>query len=206
MRWANEETWDSIINADAEQFGVPGDLVRAIIATESQFNPNAVRTEAGDQSSGLMQILYNTAKGEGYVGPVSGLLNPSVNLYYGTSYLAEQYQNARGDIQAAASAYNGGWRPDIGFGARATRSLTICLVRDSKGNCTKTRAVKVGEFSNQPYVDAVVANYGYFQGKVTGGSSSINLPFPPLTTISPKVIGLLVGLLVGFLGLRSRRG
>jgi hypothetical protein len=170
-RWANETKWDAVINDVAEHYGVPSDLVRAIIATESQFIPSAVRQEAKDASAGLMQILLGTARGEGYdgalgaPGALSGLFDPVTNLTYGTSYLAHQYHTAGGSIPRTASAYNGGYRPDLGFGSPATHAMTICLQKDTTGKCVKTRSVKQGEFSNQPYVDAVLANMDYFQKK-----------------------------------------
>lgn len=181
MRWANEEKWDALIESAASRFQVPADLVRAIIAVESQFNPAAYRIETAqnDQSSGLMQILLNTARGEGYNGPLgepgslTGIFNPSMNIVFGTSYLAGQYERAGGDVEATASAYNGGWNPSLGFGAKATRPVTVCLARDRNGKCIKVRNVPVGEYGNQPYVDAVLRNLAYFHGKQrtpTGGS------------------------------------
>ena len=172
MRWANEERYDNLIQVAAGNYDIPADLIRAVISTESQFQPQVVRKEATDQSIGLMQILYGTAKGEGYTGPLgdptllSGLFSPAANITFGASYLAGQYHRAGGNIASAASAYNGGWRPDIGFGAPATRPLSICLAKDTTGKCIRSRAVKVGEYSNKPYVDAVLANLEYFRNKV----------------------------------------
>lgn len=177
MRWANETKWDSAIQTAAGNYGIPADLIRAVIATESQFTPNVSRNEPAikDASIGLMQILYGTAQGEGYTGPVgdakalSGLYDPFTNITYGASYLAEQYNRAGRDVARAFSAYNGGWRPELGFGTKATKPLTICLARDTTtGKCIRTRAVKVGEFGNQPYVDAAMANYDYFLSKAGG--------------------------------------
>lgn len=207
-RWSNERTWDTAVEDAAHAFGVPANLVRAVIATETQFTPNAVRQEATDKSLGLMQILVGTARGEGFFGSEQELLDPVTNIHYGTSYLANMYDTA-GTLEGAASAYNGGWRPDIGFGARATRALTICLQRDTAGKCVKSRAVKIGEFGNQPYVDAVMANYQYFQGVYgDSGGTAPSLPQLPITLpeLSPKVIGILVGLLIGLLGLQRRGG
>lgn len=173
MKWTNEERWDDIIEIEAQRSGVPANLIRAIIGQESAFRPNVYRVEAAisDQSSGLMQILLATAKAQGYTGPIgdyrmlSGLFDPATNIHYGTSYLAEQWNRAGGDIAGAISAYNGGWRPILGFGEVASRPMTICLARDTSGKCIQTRSVPAGQYSNQPYVNAVLANYAYFENK-----------------------------------------
>jgi hypothetical protein len=172
MRWANEEMYDSAIEGAARQHDVPADLIRAVIATESNYRPEVSRVEKllNDASIGLMQILFNTAKGEGYAGTVQGLYDPTTNIAYGASYLSSMYHRAGGDVQRAMSAYNGGWRPELGFGTKATRPVTICLARDAAGKCTKTRNVQIGEFGNQPYVDATTANLQYFQSKRSTGS------------------------------------
>jgi len=215
MRWPHEEDFDAIINAAADRHGVPAALVRATIASESQFNPSAWRPEPAikDGSAGLMQILLGTAKGVGYGGSLgdrlqlTGLFAPATNIEYGTAYLATQYQRAGGDISGTISAYNGGWRPSIGFGARADHPMTITLARDTvTGKPIKTRVVQPGEFSNQPYVDAVLSNYAYFKDKegASTGVTQFTRPLTPTGTVNPKLVGLLVGLLLALLGLRSR--
>lgn len=216
-RWANEDAWTTAIKDAASRHGVPYPLVQAVIGVESAFRPGAYRVEpdkgTDNDSAGLMQILYSTAQGEGYDGTfgdsttLSGLFDPVTNIEYGTSYLARQYQRAGGDISAAASAYNGGWRPDIGFGAKATKPLSIILARDPQGNVTKRRQVKPGEFSNQPYVDAVLANFAYFDAKrrASEGITQFVTPTTETGAVNPKLLAALVGLLLGLLGIRSWR-
>lgn len=182
-RWTNEDTFNSIVDRVGARYNVDPDLIKAIIGQESAFRPTAYRPEPAiaDASIGLMQILLATARGEGYSGPagdaknLTGLYDPATNITFGTAYLESQLARAHGDMQAAISAYNGGWRPDIGFGAKATKPLTICLARDTAGKCIQSRDVKAGEFANQPYVNAVMANYQYFKSRipprVSGGAS-----------------------------------
>lgn len=205
MRWANEDRWLADITEIANRHGVPVPMVLAIIAVESQFNPNAFRQEAQDASYGLMQILTGTAHGVGFSGEPTELLDPVTNLEYGTAYLAEQWDRAGGDPAAAASAYNGGWRPDIGFGARATRELDICLMRDTAGKCVKSRHVLPGQFSNQSYADAVLANLSYFQAKQASSTGVTQFVRPTTETgaVNPKLIGVLVAVLLALLGIRS---
>lgn len=204
MRWANEDRWLADITEIANRHGVPVPMVLAIIAVESGFRPDAFRQEANDASYGLMQILTGTAHGVGFSGEPSELLDPVTNIEYGTAYLAEQWDRAGGDPAAAASAYNGGWRPDIGFGARATRPLTICLMRDTAGNCVKTHNVQPGEFSNQSYADAVLANLQYFQAKQASSTGVTQFVRPTTETgaVNPKLVGVLVAILIALLGAR----
>lgn len=188
-RWTNEDTWLIAIQRAADRYNVPPELIQAIIGQESGFRPTAYRSEPAiqDASIGLMQILYATAKGEGYTGPVgdaqrmTGLYEPATNIMFGTAFLETQLVRAQGHIPSAVSAYNGGWRPDIGFGAIMTRPITICLARDTTGKCIRSRNVPVGEYSNQPYVDAVIANYQYFLSKK---------PVAPTATAPPILAGV----------------
>lgn len=183
-RWASENAFDAQVSMAARNFVVPPELIKAIIAQESRFNPRAERVEAAisDKSVGLMQILYSTAKGEGYSGPIGtaaaldGLYEPLTNITYGTSYLQSMLQYTGGNVAAAISAYNGGWRPDIGFGAVATRPMVICLRRDSQGRCVETKNVGVGQYSNQDYVNKVLQNYDYFRSMMTP-------PQPPVAPV-----------------------
>lgn len=214
MRWANEERWDPIIKAKAATLGVPYQLIQAVIARESAFRPEAYRGEPQKQdgSIGLMQILYNTARSVGYTGPVgsaanlTGLYEPATNIEYGTRYLSKQYQLAAGSAAGAASAYNGGWRPELGFGRPATKALRLCVAYDQneKGKCIKWRDVKPGEYGNQEHVDAVLSNLEYFNTKARA-STPIGGAFVPVTETgdtNPKTLAALGGLLLVLLGIR----
>lgn len=94
----------------SEQRGFSETLfVRAIIASESSFNPKA-RSRAG--ARGLMQLMPSTAR---YVHQAlfgepllpAQLEDPYVNVALGTSYLLEMIYKFR-DIDLALAAYNGG--------------------------------------------------------------------------------------------------
>lgn len=214
-RWANEDQWTALIEGAASRYGVPAPLVQSVIAVESGFRPGAYRAEPkiGDGSSGLMQILYGTAKSVGYFGPsgdstqLTGLFDPATNIEYGTKYLAQQYRRA-GNAAGAASAYNGGWRPTLGFGAPATKALSVVLARDSTtGAPIRTRNVPVGEYANQPYVDAVLDTLRYFESKraATTGVTQFVTPTTEAGTVNPKLLAAMIGLLFGLLGIRFGR-
>lgn len=158
--------YDILILSASERHGVDPALIKAIIDKESRFNPLALRNEPAiqDASRGLMQILLRTARGEGFTGSPADLLNPEINIEYGTRYLKKCLRQA-GNMAGAASAYNGGYRPTLGFGKPATRVLTVCLARDQQtGECIRSRTVQPGEYANQPYVDGVLDSYAKYHG------------------------------------------
>lgn len=173
MRWANENTFDAEIAAAAAAESIPAPLLKAVIGQESKFDPNAIRLEPhGEASRGLMQLLYATAQEVGYAGAPEGLFDPAVNVALGARYLKKKIAQA-GSADGGISAYNGGYRPEIGFGAPATHPLTVCLAHDAAGNCIQTHAVAAGEFANQAYVNAVRGNLTYFAGIVGTTSQEV---------------------------------
>ena len=160
-----DSDFDTLIQAASVKYRVPVPLIKAVIAQESNFNPRAYRGEAklGDASRGLMQMLHSTARNLGYTGPAGddarktgGMYDPATAIEYGTKFLAGLLTRTGGKIPEAISAYNGGFRPELGFGARATKQVTVCLARDGQGKCIRTFTAKPGMFGNQPHVDKVM--------------------------------------------------
>ncbi len=96
---------DALIAQHAAAHGVPEALVHRIVKRESGYNPRA----SSRGHLGLMQIKYATARGMGYTGPASGLLDASTNLTYGVPYLANAYKVAGGNEDRAVSLYAGGY-------------------------------------------------------------------------------------------------
>lgn len=101
--------YESIIRAHAADDDLPPTLVAAVVYTESRFRPSA-RSSAG--ALGLMQLLPETAKGiavrtggERFV--VSDLLDPELNIRYGTWYL-RSLLDKYGDVPTALAAYHAG--------------------------------------------------------------------------------------------------
>ena len=56
-----------------------------------------------------MQIRYATARGMGYRGAVSGLLDANTNLTYAVPYLANAYRVSGGNPDRAVALYAGGY-------------------------------------------------------------------------------------------------
>ncbi|WP_413560337.1 lytic transglycosylase domain-containing protein [Bdellovibrio sp. HCB209] len=78
-------------------------LVKALIRQESAFNRTA-RSRA--RASGLMQLIYPTAKHFGVKKPVQ-LLNPETNIHAGSEFLAQLIADF-GSVELALAAYNAG--------------------------------------------------------------------------------------------------
>lgn len=115
------------IEAAADRFDIDPSLIAAIISRESSGEPDA-RGAVGEY--GLMQLRASTAALMGYTGNPDQLLNPSLNIRYGTAYLRRQfdrYSQERDTVQFAVAAYNAG-----------------------------TAHYERGRFANQAYVDSVV--------------------------------------------------
>ena len=97
---------DSLIASYAKLNGVPENLVHRVVTRESKYNPRAVGRGG---ALGLMQIKHATARGLGYAGPASGLLDAETNLTYAVKYLAGAYQAAGGDHNRAVAYYARGY-------------------------------------------------------------------------------------------------
>lgn len=93
--------FESLISQASAKYGVPESLIKAVIDTESGFNPNVV-SSAG--AKGLMQLMDGTAAGLG----VSDSFDPGQNIDAGTKYLSLQLQRFGGQEKMALAAYNAG--------------------------------------------------------------------------------------------------
>ncbi len=84
---------------------VPLDVLLAVAATESNWDPDA-RSHAN--AHGIMQIQWpGTARHLG-VNRVSELYNPCLNIDLGARYLRELLNRNQGDLERALAAYNYG--------------------------------------------------------------------------------------------------
>jgi soluble lytic murein transglycosylase-like protein len=102
---SDRATLNTLVAQHAQASGVPEALVHRIIQRESGYNPRA----SNRGNLGLMQIRYATARGMGYSGPASGLLDANTNLAYAVPYLANAYKVAGGNPDRAVSLYAGGY-------------------------------------------------------------------------------------------------
>lgn len=95
------EALEPIIQEAAALHGVDADLVKAVIQTESRFNP---RAQSGVGAQGLMQLMPRTAKAVGIEDP----FDPRQNIFGGVKYLSQMMQRYDGNTALALAAYNAG--------------------------------------------------------------------------------------------------
>lgn len=105
------QKYEQQVQKYAKEFGVEEPLIYSVIRTESGFRPEVV-SSAG--AMGLMQLMPSTfdwlqQELEGSVTYSSdSLLDPDVNIRYGTYLLSKLLKEHNGDIKTAAAAYNAG--------------------------------------------------------------------------------------------------
>jgi hypothetical protein len=117
-------------------------LVKGIISTESQWNPNAVNPS--DPSYGLMQIL--AGPGGPYPSvPVQDLMDPITNITLGTRFIKELI--GRFGYPDAVAAYNAGTPR-----------------RNAAGQYVNSR----GDTMVQAYVDSVVTYQTWYLNQMLG--------------------------------------
>ncbi|CAH1055764.1 lytic transglycosylase domain-containing protein [Paenibacillus pseudetheri] len=109
-------SYDDLIQTASAKYGVPVDLIKAVIDTESSFNPNIV-SSAG--AKGLMQLMDGTARGLG----VSDSFDPAQNIDGGVRYLSYQLKRFDGQEKMALAAYNAGPGRVINLGVSNDQEL-----------------------------------------------------------------------------------
>lgn len=96
---------DARIDHYARLYNVPSALVHRIVIRESRYNPGA----RNGPYWGLMQIRHDTARGMGYRGPASGLLDADTNMRYAVAYLSNAWKLSGGSHDRAVRLYAGGY-------------------------------------------------------------------------------------------------
>ncbi len=118
--------FDALISAAASRYQVPASWIRAVIATESSWDPDAINP--ADPSYGLMQITAPTARGLGFTGRIpADLMDPETNIEVGTQLLAELRGRYGDNFADIYSAYNSGdpdlWRTNAQVRRNTERAL-----------------------------------------------------------------------------------
>jgi soluble lytic murein transglycosylase len=93
--------YDHLITGVSNRQGVSFSLLKALIKTESNFNPKAV-SRAG--AKGLMQIMPVNIKALKINNP----FDPWENIMGGTRYLKQLIKRFNGELPLALAAYNAG--------------------------------------------------------------------------------------------------
>lgn len=105
--------YEQILDAHADNYGLPPSLLAAVAYSESGFDPEAV-SPAG--AVGLMQLLPETAQGIADRTGGGGyrrrdLLDPEISVRYGAWYLShlrQKYADHPQALDLALAAYNAG--------------------------------------------------------------------------------------------------
>jgi hypothetical protein len=106
----NVKRFEPLITRYARQNEVDVALVKAVIAAESAYEPEAVSPKG---ALGLMQVIPATAERYGVAGDrtrtvAQKLFDPATNLSVGTRYLRDLLAMFAGDVALALAAYNSG--------------------------------------------------------------------------------------------------
>ena len=101
--------YEHIVRGHAENYDLDAALLAAVIYRESKFDADARSSEG---ALGLMQLLPDTAEGialntGGSRFRVADLLDPEINVRYGSFYLRRLLRKY-GDERLALAAYNAG--------------------------------------------------------------------------------------------------
>jgi len=100
---------DLIVQDAAQRHNVDPELVKAVISTESGWNPRAISNKG---AVGLMQLIPGTAQRFG----VGNAFDPVQNVEGGTTYLKSLLDRYNGDLPKTLAAYNAGERAVDMFG------------------------------------------------------------------------------------------
>ena len=96
-----ERAYDRLIREASEAHGVDAALIRAVMRTESSFDPFVV-SPAGAQ--GLMQLMPTLAEEMG----VTNAFDPRQNIMGGAKYLRQLLDATGGNVPLALASYNAG--------------------------------------------------------------------------------------------------
>jgi hypothetical protein len=95
-------SYSDIIKEASQKYGVPENIIKAMIDAESSGNPYAVSPKG---ATGLMQLMPGTAAGLG----VTDSRDPYQNIMGGTKYISQMYNSyGSGSWENALWAYNAG--------------------------------------------------------------------------------------------------
>ena len=97
----NSRRFDTIIREASKIHGISEPLLKAIIKTESNFNPRAVSKKG---AKGLMQIMPKNFNALNIHNP----FNPRENIMGGTKYFKTLHTRYNGKLPLVLAAYNAG--------------------------------------------------------------------------------------------------
>ncbi|WP_296224397.1 lytic transglycosylase domain-containing protein [Ralstonia sp. UBA689] len=110
LQHPNVPTVDPLIRQAAGKHGIDPAFVKAVIAAESGFNPQAVSPKG---AIGLMQVIPQTGERYGVTGDArrttaQKLADPKTNIATGVRYLSDLLRMFSGNLELVLAAYNAG--------------------------------------------------------------------------------------------------
>jgi len=110
LQHPNVPTVEPLIRQAASKHGIDPALVKAVIAAESGFNPQAVSPKG---AIGLMQVIPDTGARYGVTGDArrtaaQKLADPKTNIATGVRYLSDLLRMFSGNLELVLAAYNAG--------------------------------------------------------------------------------------------------
>jgi soluble lytic murein transglycosylase-like protein len=103
LRPKRGKPYNDIILRASQRHEVDPALIKAIIMTESSYNPKAISRSG---AKALMQLMPRTAKALG----VQNTFDPEANVDAGVRYFKKLVNQFEGDVKLAVAAYNAGSR------------------------------------------------------------------------------------------------
>ncbi len=130
FRHAVARQYEAHVEAAAARHQVSPDLVKAVIAVESEFDQWAVSSKG---ARGLMQLMPATARRFGVTDP----FDARANIFAGTQYLRILLDMFSGDVALALAAYNAGENAVLKYGG-------IPPYRETRGYVAKVQSLLGG--------------------------------------------------------------
>jgi len=158
--------FDAHIVAAANLYNVEADLIKAVIAQESEFDQWAVSSKG---AQGLMQLMPFTARRFGVVDS----FDARQNIFGGTQYLRFLLDLFSGEISLALAGYNAGENA-------VTRYRGIPPYRETRNYVSKIMAMLGGGMSRLP-----VASHGASVVKLTPAPRPTPKPNP--VPVRPRI-------------------
>jgi len=156
--------YDHHVDEAARLHQVGSDLVKAVIAVESEFDQWAVSSKG---ARGLMQLMPDTARLLG----VGDSFDARQNIFAGTQYLRQMLDQFGGDIDLALAAYNAGPNAVLRYGG-------IPPYRETRGYVQKVQS-QLGEGFTAPAAASAAAFY-------VPSNNALRAPAPARPAAKPR--------------------
>jgi soluble lytic murein transglycosylase-like protein len=168
---ASSRLYDSQVEDASRLFQVSSDLVKAVIAAESEFDQWAVSSKG---ARGLMQLMPATARRLG----VRDSFDARQNIMGGTQYLREMLDQFQGDVTLALAAYNAGPNAVLRYGG-------IPPYKETRGYVSKIQSL-LGGFTATAAPSSAAAAYYTPSSELRQAPVPVRISSPPSAPKRPS--------------------